>query len=311
MAADPLSQVLELLNARCRMSGGLVSGGPFSLRFQAHGIIKFSAVAEGGCWLLMDCLPVPRRLETGDVIVIDGRHPMVLASDPALPPQDAHSAYTRRPGQDATIGVGRDFRLLGGLVEIDHARQDLLLDALPPLIHVRGAAPEAIALRWLLEQMIAEIGHERPGGEMATAQLAQLMFMQALRAHLGDAESDARGWLRALGDERIAPALRLMHGRPAHPWTLEQLAHAVAMSRTTFAERFKAAVGSAPLAYLRDWRMHLAERDLRESDTPVSSIAYAVGYTSESAFSNAFKRMTNLAPQRYRTQAREAVAQPG
>jgi AraC-like DNA-binding protein len=91
-----------------------------------------------------------------------------------------------------------------------------------------------------------------------------------------------------------------MHGDPAHPWQLEELASAVGMSRTTFALRFKTAVGVAPLSYLFDWRMHLAERALRETDTPVSRVGLSVGYTSESAFCNAFKRAVGMAPQRYR-----------
>jgi AraC-like DNA-binding protein len=112
------------------------------------------------------------------------------------------------------------------------------------------------------------------------------------------------GWLRALGDPRIAPALRLMHDDPARPWQLDELAKACAMSRTTFAFHFKKSAGVAPLTYLAQWRMRLAERTLRERNTPVALIAQSLGYTSESAFSNAFKRMTGQSPKAYRHASR-------
>ncbi|WP_429273709.1 helix-turn-helix domain-containing protein [Paraburkholderia sp. EB58] len=108
------------------------------------------------------------------------------------------------------------------------------------------------------------------------------------------------GWFRAMSDRRLAPALTLMHGDPARSWRLAELAEACAMSRTTFALRFKSAAGVAPLTYLAEWRMRLAEQALLDDTRPIAVIAESVGYTSESAFSNAFKRMTGHSPRDYR-----------
>jgi AraC-like DNA-binding protein len=140
-------------------------------------------------------------------------------------------------------------------------------------------------LRWLLEQLVGELSSDRLGAGLASAHLAQLMFVQILRIYLADpAQASDPGWVRALADERIAPALRLMHGNPGRSWTLGELARASAMSRTTFATRFKEAAGVAPLTYL-----------------PIASVALSLGYTSESAFSNAFKRAVGVSPKRYRS----------
>jgi AraC-like DNA-binding protein len=111
--------------------------------------------------------------------------------------------------------------------------------------------------------------------------------------------------LRALGNKRIATALRLMHSDPARAWKLEDLAKAAAMSRTSFVVRFKAVAGVPPLTYLLNWRMRLAERALRAENVQVSVLALSLGYTSESAFSNAFKRTFGVGPKRYREAARE------
>ena len=173
---------------------------------------------------------------------------------------------------------------------------------------MHAASPEAAPLHWILEQILEERRAVRPGKATASALLAQLLFVQALRAHLGGAGRLPSGWLRALRDERIAPALRLMHGDPGREWTLGELAKASAMSRTSFATHFKSVAGVAPLSYLTEWRMRLAQRALRDDQGSIRQIAASLGYGSESAFSNAFKRVTGSAPRHYRHAARERTS---
>ncbi|WP_374945707.1 helix-turn-helix transcriptional regulator, partial [Agreia sp.] len=114
--------------------------------------------------------------------------------------------------------------------------------------------------------------------------------------------------LKVLSDERLRPALALIHEQPSKAWTLEDLAQAAAMSRSTFAERFRVAAGSPPLAYLITWRMLLAQKALRSPDTRVGALAFELGYSSESSFSNAFKRHHGESPSSYRARARAAAA---
>jgi AraC-like DNA-binding protein len=113
------------------------------------------------------------------------------------------------------------------------------------------------------------------------------------------------GWLQALTDERLRPALTLMHAEPGRPWRLDELARAAAMSRTSFAERFRAVAGVPPLTYLNRWRMLLAQQALRGGDVRVGSLASELGYASESAFSTAFKREVGTSPLHYRHRMRE------
>ena len=77
------------------------------------------------------------------------------------------------------------------------------------------------------------------------------------------------------------------------------------MSRTTFVVRFKTVAGVPPLTYLLNWRMRLADRALRTESVRVAALALSLGYTSESAFSNAFKRTVGMSPKRYREAARK------
>ncbi|MFO0745132.1 MAG: AraC family transcriptional regulator [Myxococcota bacterium] len=305
---DPFSDVLRLTEPTSVVSGGFVARGAWALRFPPPGKLKFSALAKGACWLQVDDQEGPRRVEQGDVFLLTGRHGFVVGSHPALPAEDAYRVLRARTGPFAEVGAADDGEaecvVLAGQVSLHPSSGALLMDVLPPILHVRATSPQAAPLRWIVEQLFAERGSSLPGASIAAAQLAQLMFIQVLRAHLADADAPPVGWLRAIGDERLGPALRLMHGEPSRAWRLDELARAAGMSRTSFAAHFKAVAGVAPLGYLTEWRMRLAQRALREEDTAVFQLAESLGYASESAFSNAFKRVIGSAPRHARPAAR-------
>jgi AraC-like DNA-binding protein len=308
MTTDPFSDILKLSNAETFVSGGFAAGGSWAIRFPSPDKIKFFALVKGNCWLRIDGQESPVRVEEGDVFLLSAQPSFVLASDLAAVPVDASGLFTGTVYRTAKLGDGDDCIQIGGHVRLDPSSGGLLADVLPPLIHVKAASPHARILRWLLDQLVREPAAELPGAALASAQLAQLLFVHILRVHLETSCPLATGWLRAVADNRLAPALRLMHADPGRSWQLEELAKAAAMSRTTFAHHFKTAAGVPPLTYLTEWRMRLAERALREENTPVSVLAGQLGYTSESAFSNAFKRVTGNAPKRYRTTTRSAYS---
>ena len=241
----------------------------------------------------------PMLFETGDVGLLAARRSYVLSSEPGLSPLDAMDLFSRAGRTTAQLGDGKDFAHLGGHVLLDPVFGKLLLDVLPPWIHVGAACPHATAFRWLLEQLVREQEGNLPGAQLASGQLAQMLFLQILRAHLHTAEDMPASWLRALVDRRIAPAIRLMHSEPARAWNLTTLAAACALSRTSFAAHFKAAAGIPPLTYLTEWRMRLAQRGLRQGES-IADLAQSLGYASESAFSNAFKRCIGLSPKHFR-----------
>ncbi|MBS0430660.1 MAG: AraC family transcriptional regulator [Proteobacteria bacterium] len=308
MASDPFSEILRFTKAESLMTGGFTAGGTWALRFPAPDKIKFFAVVKGACWVCIDGVAEPVAFGAGDVGLLTAKRSFVLASEPGATPVDAMAVFSGSGSSTATLGDGSDFEHIGGHVQLDPASGRFLADALPPWIHVPAASPQAASFRWLLQELVQERAAGLPGTQLASAQLAQLLFIQILRAHLQASGPLQAGWLRALGDPRLAPALRLMHGDPARSWRLEELAQACAMSRTTFALRFRTTAGVAPLTYLAEWRMRLAERSLREENTAVARVAQSLGYSSESAFSNAFRRMVGHSPRAYRLAARAAIS---
>src|SRR6266699_3998448 len=300
MEGDPLADILALAGARCVRGGSLKAGGSWALRFPPPQKIKLTAVVKGACWLAVDGEGAPLRLETGDVFVLPAERSFVLSSDLKVRQLDGLELFRKASDSVGKVGVGNDFFAIGGHVALDNDRGGVVAEVLPPLIQVDGSSSEASTIRWLLDQLVKEVTANRPAAVLASKQLAQLLFIQIVRFYLGASKSVTAGWLRALNDARIAPALRLMHGEPGRAWRLAELAKQVGMSRTSFALRFKANAGVAPLTYLQNLRVSIAERGLREGAMSVSELAESLGYASDSAFSNAFKRKTRHGTQALR-----------
>jgi AraC-like DNA-binding protein len=301
MTTDPASDILHFTRAQTLVTGGFRAGGSWALHFPAPKSIKFFAVVRGRCWVRVDGLAEPVAFGPGDIALLAAPRAFVLASDLDVTPQDAMEVFGGSGKTEVMLGDGADFEHIGGHVLLDPVSGRFLADVLPPWIHIPADRPDAAVFRWLLEQLRAERLSPAFGAQLASAQLAQLLFIHVLRTHLATADTLPTGWLRALSDPKLAAALRLMHGEPSRAWGLEELARASSMSRTSFAVRFKALAGMTPLAYLTAWRMRLAERALREDRSPVAAIGQTLGYASESAFSNAFKREIGVSPQRFRS----------
>jgi AraC-like DNA-binding protein len=295
VATDPFSDFLEVTRAHSTHTAAVIAGGRWAIAVPPPETLKFWAIARGHCWLTVE-RDAPIKMERGDVFMLAAARKHVLASDLKAKPRPLDEVLARRTGPVVHLGTGDDTLMLGGMVALDRTGTELLLATLPPVIHIRAASRLAQTLHWLMDQLVSERIDGLPGAEAASSQLAHLMFIQILRAHYASPEPHAASWVRAMGDARLAPALRLIHGDPGRSWRLEELAHAAAMSRATFAAYFKQVAGIAPMAYLTEWRMRLAAKALREDRATVRELATTLGYSSESSFSHAFKRVTGDSP---------------
>jgi len=304
MSDDPFSDILKVAQAQSVVSGGLTAGGQWAIRFPVTDQMKLIGIVKGSCWLCIDGEVAPVRVEAGDVFLLSARRSVVLAGDLATVPVDAKTVFTPNAGLIAKLGDGDDCFVIGGHVLLDAVSGGLLADVLPALIHVRVASPQATVLQWLLDQLVRERAADLPGTSLVSAQLAQLMFVQIFACT--SRNNRVVSSRMASGGRRQAARSRstIDAQRSRASVAASELAKEAAMSRTTFALHFKSVAGIAPLAYLTTWRMRLAERALREENTPVSKLVRSLGYASESAFSNAFKRITGTAPKRYRAASR-------
>jgi AraC-like DNA-binding protein len=305
---DQLSEVLDLVEVRGVLTGGLAARGPWVSRAAIDHPLKFFAMLSGRATLTTDGTDVPIELEAGDVGILNNRPWAELRGGEGDGPRREITVDPEFPSASLVrADRGTDDVFVGGRIDLNAAGEAFLVDAFPPVFHLRASAAAASGLHAGLDRLFDELTGNRMGAAFAIRQHGQLLLLEMLRAYVAQAELSP-GWLRLLADERLRPALRLMHDEPGQPWGLHELARAAAMSRTSFAERFRTVAGMPPLAYLSRWRMMLAQRALRHSDVRIVELASDLGYGSESAFSTAFKRAIGESPLRYRQRVRAASA---
>jgi len=295
---DPLSDILALVQPRTYATGGFSAGGDWGVRFPAHGMVKCYSVVRGECWLAVDNIAEPIRLQTGSCFLLPRGWPFSLSSEPSQPLKSWEMlSQQERYNGIMPLTPGEDFLILGSHFRLEGDAR-FLLDALPPVVLLESEEQRQ-SLRWAVDRLLREMRDPQPGGTLIAQQIAYTMLVEALRLHVAEDIGKDPGWLAALGDVRLRAALSSIHGEPARAWTLAGLAHAAGMSRTAFAQLFKRKVGKSPMEYLTHWRMTIAANRLENPKESISSIAPAVGYQSQSAFSAAFKREWGSSPREY------------
>ncbi len=320
---DALSETLRVvqligaifINARfsapwCYQSPRADSAAPL-LEPGAERVVIFHLITQGECFVEMgDASPV--RLVAGDAVIFPEGHAHRMTSQPGLLPASGASleaVLSRRPRQLAYGGNGEITRLVCGYMACDLRVARLLLAGLPPLVRVNVRDSDVGA--WLeasVRYALAEARSPRPGGAGVLAKLAEVLFIEVLRLYMHEAAEGRTGWLAGVRDRIVGAALAAIHKNPSHGWTLDELARVAGTSRSVLAERFQGLVGSSPIQYLTRWRMLVASNLLSRSNTPMSRIAEAVGYGTDTAFSRAFRREFGTPPAAWR---RARATQPG
>ncbi len=278
----------------------------------AERVVIFHMITEGECWVELDG-QVPVHLQAGDAVIFPQGHAHRMNSQPGLAPATGarlDAVLARRPRLLAYGGGGATCRLVCGYLACDARLARMLLAGLPPLVKVSVRGSNAgVWLEASLRYALAEARSPRPGGAGVLAKLAEVLFIEVLRLYMNEQGAGRTGWLAGVNDRIVGAALRALHARPAHPWTLETLARDAGTSRSVLAERFQQLVGSAPMQYLAQWRMLLATHLLARSNAPLARIAEEVGYQTDTAFSRAFRREFGEPPAAWRRSqtARAAV----
>ena len=285
---------------------------PWAMRIADEAPLCLVAVTQGEAWLLPKEGPA-RRLGRGDVAVIRGPDPYVLADDPGTEPQ-----VVILPGQRCETPDGEEVPLmsymgirtwgnspagstviLNGTYELEGDVSRRLLGVLPHWLVLPSEEWESPLLGLLAEEIVKD----DPGQEAVLDRLLDLLLIAVLRAWFARPDAKAPSWYRAYSDPVVGKALRLIHNDPAHPWTVAELAREAGVSRAALARRFNELVGEPPMAFLTDWRLSLAADLLLEPGATIGSVAYQVGYGTPFALSTAFKRVRGISPQQHKLAA--------
>ncbi|MFI6300047.1 AraC family transcriptional regulator [Nonomuraea sp. NPDC050790] len=306
---DPLADLLDGVRARSAAFCQAILEPPWSLRIADGAMLALATALRGHAWIVPDG-GEPVLMRTGDVAIVKGPAPYTIGDDPATAPDIIvcpGNRLTTMDGVDVTdelrlgprtSGLTRDGSAIvaSGTYQVSGEVGDRLLNALPAVVLVpRASTPSPV-----MELLAQEVNGEGPGQQVVLDRLLDLALIATLRAWFARPEAKAPGWYQAQSDPLIGPALKLIHGDPARPWTVALLAEKVGASRAAFARRFASLVGEPPMAYLTGWRITLAADLLRSSDITIDSVARHVGYANAFALSVAFKRVRGLSPSRHR-----------
>src|SRR5574341_112372 len=276
----------------------------------ADHVMPYHLVTEGTCYArLLDGDPV--ELRAGDLILFPAgdRHVLATASEAALrlmPTDITGESLDKllKRGDVAALRKGRSgeaTRIVCGFLACDRRLAEPILLSLPRLLRV--SLRDGGTAAWVqssIRYSVAESMSSRPGSAVVLARLSEVLFAEAIRHYMDELPPGKSGWLAGLRDRYVGRALSLLHEQPAYPWTVEELAKKVGLSRSALGQRFNALIGAPPMQYLTRWRTSLAARQLRESDVSIIRVATEVGYESEAAFNRAFKREFGLPPATWR-----------
>jgi AraC-like DNA-binding protein len=273
--------------------------------FPAH-VITYHYVTHGRVLLqIANQQPVP--IEAGEVVVFPANDQHRLGSDLSVKAVNAKElVLPPANGSLARIeygGGGERTHIMCGFLGTD-APNDPVIGILPSVLKLdatQGASVDWIesSLRFAAREMAAG----RTGSLAILAQLAECLFMEAVRRYVDSLPPPERGWLAGFSDPVVGRALGLLHTRRDYPWTLDELASQTGLSRSAFADRFTRLMGESPMRYLAKQRLRFAAQRLRTSHEPVAQIAFEAGYDSEAAFSRAFKREFGVPPAAWRARA--------
>lgn len=305
--ADVLSLVLGTLRTERAVTAHFSLSAPWSLRSEGVEGLLIRVCTGEPYWIAAEG-QAPVKVESGDIVLLRQGGPHTVASAPDVP-SEAFSALIARHmrgehGEQPIVfshgGGGAATELMSLHLWLAPQRAPSLLYWLPPLLVLRAAdVATTRPLAFAAESLVQESLLQRPGWQLATARMADLLLLHAVREYLRTAPEAATGWLRGLQDPAIARALAQIHAHPERGWSVETLARASLQSRTVFSERFQALMGTSPMRYLAGVRMAAASELLAGGQRDLWRVAEAVGYASDKAFARAFERWCGLTPSQY------------
>jgi AraC-like DNA-binding protein len=272
---------------------------PSDKKMSPTDLAHFAMLSRGNCWLSVEGRREPIPLTGGDCFLLARGTSIVLRDSPRTRPRWSFREIGAKANSNVAHygGGGAPTTIVCGSLSFDRPSVKPITQLLPDFILIKADQARTLALHNTMQGLASEMAEQVPGSEVVATRLAEVLFIQVLRAHIPSERN--KGWLRAIFDPQMGTALSAIHDRVNSPWTVESLAGVAGMSRSAFAARFKELLGQTPLEYVTEWRMQKAMQLLQRRDKKLIDVARSVGYESDAAFSKAFKRVVGANPGEY------------
>ena len=306
---DLLSDILTNLSMRGTIYFRTSFTKPWGVAVPKYeNVARFHFAHRGNCLVRVDGMKKPVDLAQGDLVIIPhgASHALYCGHDPdhTIMPLDTVLEVSGFTGSGVLVYGGAEpqseTQLICGHFSFEPGMRHILMDRLPPVIHIKNYGESAG--RWMeatLRMIGEESGSQRMGGDLIALKMSESIFAQAVRTFIESNDALECG-LGAFADKNLGRALDAFHKAPADSWTVEALAQVAGMSRTSFAVRFQKALEMTPMDYVTKWRMEIAKKVLVTPGSALADAAESAGYASDSAFARSFKRETGTSPAEYR-----------
>ncbi|MFT7581257.1 MAG: AraC-like DNA-binding protein [Myxococcota bacterium] len=277
--------------------------GPWGMAIQAGGYANFHLVVQGSCFVQLGDGPA-HRMEAGQLVLLPYGDAHTLSHAPGGPTQPAAEMVPTLV-ETGRFGTGAPAtRLVCGHFTLDRAGGHPLLVGLPRALHVADAVATGadVGSGWLAltaRLAAAEASGGGLGAAAITDRLAEALMIRVL-GRWSETSGVGASFVAAAADPGIGAALQAIHQRPAYGWTLPELAQVAGQSRSAFAKRFKATVGTTARAFLMGWRLLKSRQWMVETDDALDTIADRAGYADVFSFSKAFRRHYGVPPAAWR-----------
>lgn len=306
---DLLSDILTNLSMRGTLYFRTSFTKPWGVAVPNYeNVARFHFAHRGSCLVAVEGMDEPVDLAQGDLIIIPhgASHNLYCGHDPerTVMPLDRVLEQSGFDGTGVLVHGGNEpqseTQLICGHFSFDPHSKHVLLDRLPPCIHIKNYGEQAG--RWMeatLRVIGEEAGGQKMGGDLIALKMSEAILAQAIRSYMESDDACVRG-LSGFSDKSISRSLDAFHRAPSEAWTVDQLAQVAGMSRTSFAVLFQNLMKLTPMDYVTKWRMEVAKRVLRKGSASLTDAAESAGYASDSAFTRAFKKETGMTPAGFR-----------
>jgi AraC-like DNA-binding protein len=298
---DVLADMLESVRLHSTLYCRANMGAPWGLGVSRREVVSFHIVTAGTCWLSVEGMDRLVQLTEGDLVLLPHGHAHTLTDQPDSPVTRLEDLKRAPPREQDGEGQGAVTTLVCGGIQLEDHTINPLFSLLPTLVHIRSRQEQSMPRLQAIVQLVqAEASANQPEAKVVILRLSEILFIQAVHAHVRSIGDGDAGWFGALKDPQIGQALALIQRHPEKAWTVESLASCASLSRSAFSAKFTLLVGESPMQYLTRVRLTKAATLLRTSPATRLEVARSVGYDSEVAFSKAFKRYLGVAPGAYR-----------
>lgn len=281
-AVDDLLLTMNIEQAQFKR---ITPEAPWGIAFPSRHVARLLLVARGSCWLTGSVLDEPLKLQTNDCFLVRDGMTFELQDRPGRALVDCEDFQNPTDPDD----TGESTEILSTRFTFDAVAADALFALLPPLFRIDLDERSGRQLRATFDLIAQEATEGAMGSAFIGARLSDVLFVQALRA-CSSGPAGSVGWLAALRDPLLAPAINAMHADLAHPWTVDELARLAGMSRSAFAASFREKTGDTPLGHLTTWRLFRAKALLRDTGMSLQEIATRVGYRTGQALNRTFAK---------------------